>query len=145
MYRFIHLIRSTTRYASLVALTYFLTAQVALAYTPPDLKGNTTVTEVTPSKLFLNLGTTVINLIYYLASLAAIGYLVWGGIKYIQSGGDAKKAEEARRAIISAIVGIIVIVSAYFIIGLAKGIYTDMTKVSGTDGGLYQELVPTTK
>jgi hypothetical protein len=52
----------------------------------------------------------------------AVIYLIWAGIQYIQAGGDASKAKAARTSIINAIIGVVVILSAYTIIRFASSI-----------------------
>jgi hypothetical protein len=46
----------------------------------------------------------------------AVIYLVISGIQYITSGGDATKAENARKGIVNAVIGIVVILVALLII-----------------------------
>lgn len=60
-------------------------------------------------------------LVWVLAIIALIAffYLIFSGVKYITSGGDAAKATEARNGIINAIIGIIVVVLAYVILQFA--------------------------
>lgn len=45
-------------------------------------------------------------------------FLIFGGIKWITSGGDKSKVDSARKTIIYAIIGLIVAFSAYFIVSL---------------------------
>jgi len=61
----------------------------------------------------------IANLLSWLLLLfiiASFVYLVLAGIKYIASQGDASKATEARRAVIYAIIGLVVATLALFII-----------------------------
>jgi len=64
--------------------------------------------------------------------VAAVGFgvavilLIVAGIKYMTSGGDAEKAGAAKGAIINAIIGVVIVVAAVFIIGLAQGLVTDV-------------------
>jgi hypothetical protein len=44
--------------------------------------------------------------------------IILSGLQYINSGGDATKATQARNGIIYALVGLIVIISAQYIISL---------------------------
>jgi hypothetical protein len=66
--------------------------------------------------------------------VAAVGFgiavilLIVAGIKYMTSGGDAEKAGGAKTAIINAIIGIVIVAGAVFILGLAQGL------VSGVSG-----------
>jgi hypothetical protein len=63
------------------------------------------------------------------AGLATFGYLVYGGVEWITSGGDKGKLESARNKITNGIIGLAIVASAwavyrlidYFLgIGLAK-------------------------
>ena len=51
----------------------------------------------------------VINTALFLAAVLALGFLVWGGFKYIQSRGDEREIESAKGTIVSAIIGLVVI------------------------------------
>jgi type IV secretory pathway VirB2 component (pilin) len=68
--------------------------------------------------------------------VAAVGFgiavilLIVAGIKYMTAGGDAEKAGSAKGAIINSVIGIVIVVAAVFIIGLAQGLVTD---VGGTN------------
>ena len=57
----------------------------------------------------------VISLILFLAGALAVIYLLWSGISYITAGEDDTKAATARKGIINAIIGIIIIVLAFVI------------------------------
>lgn len=57
----------------------------------------------------------VISIILFLAGALAVIYLLWSGISYITAGGDDTKAATARKGIINAIIGIIIIVLAFVI------------------------------
>lgn len=71
---------------------------------------------------FQSIAGQVISYISLLAGVLAVIYLIWNGIQYITSSGNADKAKNARQGIINAVIGIIVIVAAYYIIRLAVGI-----------------------
>lgn len=58
----------------------------------------------------------LINFIFVAAVIIALGFLIYGGVRWITSGGDKGGVETARNTIISAIVGLVVIVLAYFIL-----------------------------
>jgi ABC-type phosphate transport system permease subunit len=66
-----------------------------------------------------NFVVVLLNWFLVIVAIIAFVYLVLQGLKYITSGGDAAKATEARNGIINAIIGIIVIVLAFFIIRFA--------------------------
>ncbi len=56
------------------------------------------------------------SLLLYVAGALAIGYLMYGGIKWITSRGDKVAVESARRHIVAAVIGLVVVVSAFFIL-----------------------------
>ncbi|MEI6477437.1 MAG: hypothetical protein WCO52_00395 [bacterium] len=71
-----------------------------------------------------------INILLLLAGILAVIYLIWSGFQYITSAGNAEKAKVARQGIINAVIGIVVIVAAFFIVRFAVGIGTT---VGGSD------------
>lgn len=62
---------------------------------------------------------SIINWILVAIFIASFVYLVLAGVKYITSGGDTAKATEARTAIIHAIIGMVVVTLALFIVQAA--------------------------
>lgn len=82
------------------------------------LPGGQTIVDPLPSGRFTNLASVVTNVLPILFSVAGIillAYLVWGGFDYLTSMGDPKKAEGAKNKITNAILGFILIFSAYWI------------------------------
>lgn len=67
--------------------------------------------------------STALNVIIVIAILIAVFFLVWGGIKWITSGGDKAKVESARNTIIAGIIGLVFVFLAYFIISLVTNIF----------------------
>ncbi len=55
--------------------------------------------------------------------LASLGYLIWAGIRWIQSNGDPQRVDEARKQIIFAVLGLIVALLAFAIINILGGIF----------------------
>ena len=73
-----------------------------------------------------NIGSTIRNIIVAIIIIAAVislFFLVYGGIKWILSGGDKAKIGEARATIIAAIVGLIITFLSYFILGIVLGLF----------------------
>jgi hypothetical protein len=54
-----------------------------------------------------------INLLFLVAVLAALFYLIWGGISWITSGGNKEGLDKARKTIIYAIFGLIITLSSF--------------------------------
>jgi len=59
---------------------------------------------------------TLITVAFILAVLIALVFLIFGGIRWIISGGDKTKVEEARGTIVAALVGLVLVFLAFFII-----------------------------
>ncbi len=62
--------------------------------------------------------SAVITLFFVVAILLALGFLIFGGIKWITSGGDKGKVEAARGTIVAALVGLVLVFLSYFILNL---------------------------
>jgi hypothetical protein len=60
--------------------------------------------------------TVVVNTALFVISSVAVLMLIYGGIRYILSGGDEKAVTAAKNTILYAVVGIIVAVLAYAIV-----------------------------
>ncbi len=94
--------------------TYLYSATLSFAaststYSPPP---GTLNPDVDPTKI-PQLG---FSLLLYLAGALAIGYLMYGGIKWITSRGDKVAVESARRHIVAAVIGLVVVIYAFFIL-----------------------------
>ena len=69
----------------------------------------------------LEIGTAIgnaVTFIYILAIVIALFYLIWGGLKWLTSGGDKAAVQAAREHIVAAIVGLVLIFLAYFILNI---------------------------
>lgn len=62
----------------------------------------------------------IVDVAIALAGTVAVFLIVWGGIQYIRSGGDPKQAEGAKHTITYAIIGLIVVLLAYFILSVVS-------------------------
>ncbi len=89
--------------------------RVALAYT------------IDPTALhlsgFSDLGGLVsafLPVIISISGLALFAYLLMGGLKYITSGGDEKAVAEARKIITNAVVGMLIVFVAFWIIRILE-------------------------
>ena len=59
---------------------------------------------------------TVINIFSVIVGIIAVIMIVYGGFRYITSGGDTQKVTSARNTILYAIVGLIIVALAQFIV-----------------------------
>lgn len=71
----------------------------------------------------------ILNVFFFIAGAAAIIYVVWSGIKMIQSKGDPKLFGEARSHLINAVIGIALVGSAYLILSIGIGLGNDASSL----------------
>lgn len=60
--------------------------------------------------------TTVINIFSVIVGIVAVIMIIWGGFKYITSGGDSGNITSAKNTIIYAIIGLVVVALAQFLV-----------------------------
>lgn len=70
----------------------------------------------------------IYSIITVVAGTLAVCAILYGGIKYMTAGGDAKKAGEAKDALTRAVIGVIIITTAYGIITLGKAVSAMLNK-----------------
>lgn len=66
---------------------------------------------------------SVITILFIIATVASLFFLIFGGLKWITSGGDKGKIEESRNMIIAAAVGLIITFLSYFILNLILNLF----------------------
>lgn len=64
---------------------------------------------------------TILNWVYAVAGIVAVGYLVISGIQYIYSTGDAGKAAKAKNSILFAVIGLVIVLLAAAITNFVVG------------------------
>lgn len=72
-----------------------------------------------------NLESLISNIIGFLTVLASLFFVVYfiiGAFQWVTSGGDKGKLETARNRMMSGVIGMIIVIAAYSIIGLLSGI-----------------------
>jgi len=75
---------------------------------------------------FTNLASVVSNalpFIYPIAGILVLAYFLWGGFEYLTSMGDPKKAEAARGKLTNAVVGFVIIFTAYWIVQIVDYVF----------------------
>lgn len=65
----------------------------------------------------------ILSIMLGIAVIIAIFFLVWGGIKWILSGGDKAAVDEARKHIIAALVGLVIAFLAFFLISIVGRLF----------------------
>jgi TRAP-type C4-dicarboxylate transport system permease small subunit len=65
----------------------------------------------------------LIRVIFIFSTLAVLIFLIYGGFKWVTSGGDKTKTEEARGTITAAIVGLAIIALAFIVVRLLEAFF----------------------
>lgn len=69
---------------------------------------------------------TVVNIISIIVGVIAVIMIIWGGLKYITSGGESGKITSAKNTIIYALIGLVVVALAQFIVHFVLAKTTDV-------------------
>ena len=69
--------------------------------------------------------TQVINIFSVIVGIIAVIMIIWGGLKYITSGGDSGNVTGAKNTILYAIIGLIIVALAQFIVRFILSKTTD--------------------
>jgi hypothetical protein len=79
-----------------------------------DASGN--CAETAAEKRLNGLVTSIVNILSVIVGIIAVIMIIIGGLKYITSGGDSGKVSSAKSTIIYALVGLIIVALAQFIV-----------------------------
>lgn len=60
--------------------------------------------------------TKISNTILYIVGIVSVIMLIWGGVRYILSGGDNKKVTDAKNTILYAIIGLVIAILSFAIV-----------------------------
>src|ERR1035437_4268374 len=66
---------------------------------------------------------SLIQLIFVIAVVVALLWLIYGGFRWLVSGGDKTQVGAAREHIVAAIIGLVIIFLSYFILNLILGFF----------------------
>ena len=65
----------------------------------------------------------ILTAVFVIAILLALAWLIYGGIRWILSQGDKGKVDSARQHIIAALIGLIIVFLAYFLINIVTQLF----------------------
>lgn len=106
--------KKVTTALSSSAIALLASAQLAFAdtivLTPPKNVVNSNAVSISSFVGF------IINMLIIIAIVASLIFLIYGGIKWIISGGDKEKVETARKTVVSSIIGLVVVLLSWVII-----------------------------
>jgi len=60
----------------------------------------------------------ILSTILFVAFIAALVFLIWGGIKWIMSGGDKEGTTKAKETVTSALIGLAIVLGAWILINV---------------------------
>lgn len=108
--------RSKILAAASSSITYlFVTASVyAEGLVPPGGAGG----EGLANTKIETIPQYIVNTLFLIAAFLAVAYLMYGGIKWITSRGDKIQVEAARKHIVAAVIGLVVVIGSFFILNV---------------------------
>lgn len=71
-----------------------------------------------PAEFAGQIGINLLSMALQLAGYLAVGFVIWGGIKYILAAGDSGKLSSAKTIIQNALIGLLLALSAVAILNL---------------------------
>ena len=107
----------------------FILVFIPLAFTPVSVLGQTptrTVIDLTaPTNVVQGSNISVSSVVQFIFNIlvaigivAALAYLLYGGVRWITSAGDKAAVENARNHIVAAIVGLLILVLSFVIVSI---------------------------
>ena len=95
-----------------------MAAEAGTANNPAQAGANTAKGSGMPSELVGVNGvfTRITNTVLYAVGIISVVMLIYGGLRYVISGGDSKKVTDAKNTIMYAIIGLIISILAYAIV-----------------------------
>jgi multisubunit Na+/H+ antiporter MnhB subunit len=126
---------------ALVSLAAVSPAQQVLAQSPAEqaqsgvnqIGGNQSGTNSSLTGMI----RTAVNILLFLTSAIAVVMIIYGGIKYVTSRGEAADVASAKNTILYAVVGLVVAILAYAIVGFVVNAF--QSSGSGRSSGTNQQ------
>ena len=66
---------------------------------------------------FINIGLALLDMALHIAAIAAVAYVIYGGILLVMSRGEPDKAAQGRQAIINALIGLVIALISVGLVG----------------------------
>ena len=87
--------------------------------------------------------TQITNTVLYAVGIISVIMLIYGGLRYVVSGGDSKKVTDAKNTILYAIIGLIISILAFaivnFVINAVTGTTDSAANPNSLDGSSEQQ------
>ena len=111
-----------------VSASYFLSVSQVFAAPPEKIKlcpeGDNIFKNLCTLNFTGGLVGDLITFAFILAVIVALAFLIYGGIRWIAAGGDKTQIEGAREAITGAVIGLVIVFLAYFILNIILVFFT---------------------
>lgn len=65
----------------------------------------------------------IVTFLLILIAIIALFFLIYGGLRWVTSGGDKGKVDEARKTVIAAIVGLVIAFLSFFILNVVLSFF----------------------
>ncbi len=103
-----------------------------------DLGGSATDSEAaTSGAIFVSYLVSLWEAAINIGGLLVLMYFIWGSMEWVTSGGDAGKLEKARGRMMHAVIGLLILVSSFVILGYVS------TALFGEDFSILNLSFPT--
>ena len=108
----------TQTFTGLGAFACLFSSRLLVSATSVQEGANAARAEGMPTELIGDNGvfSRITNTVLLIVGLISVIMLVYGGLRYILSGGDSKKVTDAKNTILYAIIGLIISMLAYAIV-----------------------------
>jgi hypothetical protein len=83
----------------------------------------------------INIIQIALTILFVLAVIAALAFVIYAGIQWAVSGGDKQKIQSARNRLMYAIIGLIIIVLSFFIVNAVSDLIFGAAGSPGHIGG----------
>lgn len=133
-------IKITVQVLTGIGAALVLTAGKALALSVQD-GANAARADGMPSELIGPSGvfTQITNTVLYIVGIISVVMLIYGGLRYVISGGDSKKVTDAKNTILYAIIGLIVSILAFAIVNFVINAITGETNSAAHVEGIVEQ------
>ena len=83
--------------------------------------------------------TQITNTVLYVVGIISVIMLIYGGLRYVISGGDSKKVTDAKNTILYAIIGLIISILAFAIVNFVINAVTGENNSAANTDHLQQQ------
>jgi hypothetical protein len=70
--------------------------------------GRCEVSDTFGVKDFSLIGLALVDIAFRVAALAAVGYVIYGGVQFVTAQGESDKTKKARQTVINALIGLVI-------------------------------------